>query len=328
MIRNPEYFAAIVEAGSLTKAAQKLYVSQPYLSQYLKQLEQNLNIELFDHTVSPLVPTYAGQLFYQYVLRQIHQEENFKNMLNDLKNDEAGHVKIGMPSWRASCTLPVIYPEFHNRYPKIQVTLTESAPASLTESLAVGSLDLAIMNEGSIPGDYLYKSLDYEVLSDEMFMFAVPREHPAVKQYLRQDPSTRPSPIALLKSIPLVTARTAKPLSAIIHQLTAELHIKPDRVLETDNFTTAVNMVTTGLACTFTMEGETLIPGRSDHVLYFPINVDTEKHSIVAVYRKGAYLSKPIRLFIDTGKECFARARDLAPSASVISYNCSTTPIQ
>lgn len=320
MIRNPEYFAAIVEAGSLTKAAKRLYVSQPYLSQYLKQLEQNLNIELFDHSASPLVPTYAGQLFYQYVLRQIHQEENFKNMLNDLKNDEAGHIKIGMPSWRASCTLPVIYPEFHTRYPKIQVTLTEASPASLTEGLAVGTLDLAIMNEGSIPGDYLYKNVDYEILSDEMFMFAVPREHPAVKKYLSQNPSNRPSPIVLLKSIPLVTARTAKALPAVIHQLTAELHIKPDRILETDNFTTAVNLVTTGLACTFTMEGETLIPGRSDHVLYFPINVDTEKHSIVAVYRKDAYLSKPIRLFIDTGKECFARARDLLPSASTISH--------
>ena len=53
MIRNPEYFIAIVESGSLTKAAKKLYLSQPYLSQYLKQLEQSLGVELFDPQSRP-----------------------------------------------------------------------------------------------------------------------------------------------------------------------------------------------------------------------------------------------------------------------------------
>ena len=92
MIRNPEYFIAIVESGSLTKAAKKLYLSQPYLSQYLKQLEQSLGVELFDHSVSPLTPTYAGQLFYRYLLRQIHQEENFRQLITDLKNEDAGRI--------------------------------------------------------------------------------------------------------------------------------------------------------------------------------------------------------------------------------------------
>lgn len=127
MIRNPEYFIAIVESGSLTKAAKKLYLSQPYLSQYLKQLEQSLGVELFDHSVSPLTPTYAGQLFYRYLLRQIHQEENFRQLITDLKNEDAGRIRLGMPYWRASCTLPVIFPEFHRKYPKIQLELSASS---------------------------------------------------------------------------------------------------------------------------------------------------------------------------------------------------------
>ena len=312
MIRNPEYFAAIVESGTLTKAAKKLYVSQPYLSQYLKQLEQSLNIELFDHSSSPLVPTYAGKLFYQYVLRQIHQEENLKNMLKDLNNYEAGHIKIGMPSWRASCTLPVVYPEFHKRYPKIKIELLEEPPAFLCESLSVGSLDLAIMNEGSIPGNFLDKKVDYEILSDERFFFAVPREHPAVQKYLSTEACNKPSPISLLKSIPLITTRTATMFAAVTHRFSSELHITPNRILETGNFTTALNLVATGTACAFTMEGETLVHGRTDHIVYFPLDVDIEKHSIVAVYRKDAYLSRPVRLFIDISKECFATARNLS----------------
>lgn len=310
MVRNPEYFIAIVEAGSLTKAAKKIYVSQPYLSQYLKQLEQSLGVELFDHSVSPLTPTYAGQLFYQYVLRQIRQEENFKHMLSDLKNETAGMLRLGMPYWRSSCTLPVIFPEFYRKYPKIRLNLSAySMPQQLIDNLTAGNLDLVIMNEGSIPSDAISKSVDYTVLSEETFMFAVPKEHPAVKEYQAIPPERRPSPITLLGKIPLVTTKTAKLLPAIIQDLAKKYHVQPEYLLETNNFTASVNMVASGFACTFTMEGELLIPGRTDHILYFPVEVATEKHSIVAVYRKDAYLSKISSLFIENARECFAIAK-------------------
>ena len=54
VLHNYEYFVAIVDEGSLTKAAEHLYVSQPSLSQYLKRLEANLGVELFDRSASPL----------------------------------------------------------------------------------------------------------------------------------------------------------------------------------------------------------------------------------------------------------------------------------
>ena len=67
VFKNYEYFIAIVESGSLTKAAEKLYVSQPSLSQYVKRLESSLGVELFDRTASPLRLTYTGERYYEYV---------------------------------------------------------------------------------------------------------------------------------------------------------------------------------------------------------------------------------------------------------------------
>ena len=61
VLHNYEYFVAIVDEGSLTKAAEHLYVSQPSLSQYLKRLEANLGVELFDRSASPLRLTYTGE---------------------------------------------------------------------------------------------------------------------------------------------------------------------------------------------------------------------------------------------------------------------------
>ena len=61
MFRNYEFFVAIAEAGSLTRAAEILYVSQPSLSQYLRRLESELGVELFNHRTSPLKLTYTGE---------------------------------------------------------------------------------------------------------------------------------------------------------------------------------------------------------------------------------------------------------------------------
>ena len=64
VLHNYEYFVAIVDEGSLTKAAEHLYVSQPSLSQYLKRLEASLGVELFDRSTSPLRLTYTGERYY------------------------------------------------------------------------------------------------------------------------------------------------------------------------------------------------------------------------------------------------------------------------
>ena len=71
-------------------------------------------------------------------------------------------------------------------------------------------------------------------------------------------------------------------------------------------------MVSAGFACTFTMEGEALMPGQNDSVLYFPVEFPLANHSIVAVYRKEAYLPKCSSLFIENARECFANAREEA----------------
>ena len=80
MFRNYEYFVAIAEAGSLTRAAEILYVSQPSLSQYLRRLESELGVELFNHRTSPLKLTYTGERYYESVKQMMRLEENIKRI--------------------------------------------------------------------------------------------------------------------------------------------------------------------------------------------------------------------------------------------------------
>lgn len=96
VFRNYEYFAAIVEAGSLTRAAEQLYISQPSLSQYVKRLEANLGVELFDRSTSPLRLTYTGERYYQYVLQLMKLDENVRREFQDIKNQTSGRLRLGV----------------------------------------------------------------------------------------------------------------------------------------------------------------------------------------------------------------------------------------
>ena len=103
VFRNYEYFVSIVEAGSLTKAAERLYVSQPSLSQYLKRLETNLGVELFDRSTSPLRLTYTGERYYQYVLQLMKLDENVRREFQDIQNQISGRLRIGVALWAPAC---------------------------------------------------------------------------------------------------------------------------------------------------------------------------------------------------------------------------------
>ena len=143
VFRNYEYFVAIVQAGSLTKAAEKLYVSQPSLSQYVKRLEESLGVTLFDRSVSPLRLTYSGERYYHYVLQLMKMDEDVRREFQDIRSSVSGRLRLGVALWRGACLLPDVFPEFHRRYPQIQIDLFEGSSASLQTELQNDRLDLA-----------------------------------------------------------------------------------------------------------------------------------------------------------------------------------------
>ena len=172
MFRNYEYFVAIAEAGSLTRAAEILYVSQPSLSQYLRRLESELGVELFNHRTSPLKLTYTGERYYESVKQMMRLEENIKKEFQDIKNQESGCLRLGVAFWRGACLLPDIFPEFHRQYPGIRIELMEDHSDKLALALMNGKLDIAVMN---LPHTLDYRKLTSDIIFEERILLAAPR---------------------------------------------------------------------------------------------------------------------------------------------------------
>ena len=300
--KKHEYFIAIVESGSLTKAAEKLYVSQPSLSQYLKKLETSLGVELFDHNKSPLQLTFTGERYYQYVLQSMKLDENIRKEFQDIKKAERGRLRLGIALWRGACLLPDVFPYFHKHYPGVQIELTEGSASMLENALINDKIDLAIMN---LPHNLNYSKLTCQTIFEEPILLAVPSKHHSVRQIIEScnyQGEYPIAPISILNELPLILTKPGQNLTHEIMDMLGKNKLEPKILLETGNLTTAINLVATGIACTFVPGEGAKISNHPEKVTYFALDVPDFKWPLAVVYRKDSYLPQISQLFIQTLK--------------------------
>ena len=310
-LRNTEYFIAIADSGSLTKAAELLYISQPSLSQYLKRLERSLGVELFDHKTSPLKLTYSGERYYAYV-KQIQQlDENINKELQDIKNQTGGRIRLGVAFWREACLLPDIFPEFHELYPDICLVLTEGTSHQLENWLMNDKLDIAVMNLTQFLN---HDRLTCEFIYKERILLAAPSQHPYVKSLLQDCRVLGGYPVApleLLNQMPFIPTKPNQNLTRQVMYALNQNRIEPNIPLDTGNLTTAINLTAMGMGCTFVPEEGAKVCQQPGKITYFTVDSPDFMWDFLVVYKKGAYLSQLSRLFIDYLKNHFIPKTEL-----------------
>ena len=144
-IRQLKYFLAILEEGSITKAAEKLHIAQPPLSHQLKLLEDELDIKLIERNTRKIQITDAGRIL-QYRSKQILElTENTKEELKNLKSGFKGLLSLGtVPSSSTTILLKKLN-AFHHRYPHINFKIRESNTDEILKLLSSGAIEIGII---------------------------------------------------------------------------------------------------------------------------------------------------------------------------------------
>ncbi|MBQ3759523.1 MAG: LysR family transcriptional regulator [Synergistaceae bacterium] len=299
---NPDYFLKIVECGSLTKAAEELIVSQPSLSQYIRRLERSLDAKLFDRKSSPMKLTYTGERYYQYALKLRDMNRNMRNEIADIQNQTSGRLKLGVTLWRGACLLPDIYPEFNSEYPNIKIELFEGRFNRLQRALMNNMIDIAV---APMPRSANFGELFYETLLEERIFLAVPSNHP----YVLSLNGKNSAGLDIFSQIPLIITKPGQNLTYEVESFFAKNHVDPIILFDTDNLTTAINLVAEGIACTFVPEEGAKICRREGRVTFLMTEPQILVWDLVAVYKKGSYLNNISRTFIDFMKRHFSEAK-------------------
>ncbi|PLP32368.1 transcriptional regulator CynR, partial [Klebsiella michiganensis] len=171
--RHLNYFIAVAEHGGFTRAAAILHVSQPALSQQIRQLEETLGVRLFDRSGRNTCLTDAGKVWLIYARRALRELAEGQRALHDVDDLQRGTLRVAvMPTFTHYFMGPLVA-SFYQRYPNITLDIQELAQDRMETLLLNDELDIGIAFDGSDSRDIVSQPLLSETLA-----LVVGRSHP------------------------------------------------------------------------------------------------------------------------------------------------------
>ncbi|GJD40850.1 LysR family transcriptional regulator [Methylobacterium bullatum] len=218
-LRQLRYFVQIAESGNVSRAAEVLSVAQPSLSQQIRNLEDELGVELFFRHARGVTPTEQGLTFYEHARRILHEVERAKDTVRSQATSPSGRISIGLPT--SACrglSLP-LYEEIAKALPNITLHIVEAMSGTLDEWIQAGRLDVALL--------YDHKAFEHVAWTEMMIedlMLIMPSRHPiACQDHISfQDVFRLP--------LPLVLPGRPNILRVVIEQLAARHEVTPTAI--------------------------------------------------------------------------------------------------
>ena len=276
-----EYFCAVSQYHSITQAAQKLYVTQPAISNAIRELEKEYSVSLFTRSKNHLTLTREGELFYQKASRLLETIRQTSLQLYDLGR-QIIPVKIGIPPLLSTLFFPEILLSFRDLYPDIPVELFEYGSIRAAALVQEEYLDLALVNMHFYDID---KMNSHRILADHIVFCVSPGHHLAKEKEVT---------IEMLKDEPLIMYNTDSVQNATLTNLFESAGIKPNVILHASQLYTIRNFISADLggACLYS----SILPD-CPGLVKIPIT-PLICQDIGLVWKKGKYLNNSVEKFI------------------------------
>lgn len=289
-LRQLQYAIQIAIERNFSRAAEKLHIAQPSLSQQLSKLEKEIGVLLFQRSTNSVELTHAGSLFVEKSQKILDMVEQLKKEMEDISQMKKGRLVVGSMPITGSTILPFVVPVFKAAYPEIEISLVEETSSNLETLTMNGQTDISLL---SLP--MREESLIYETLLEEEIVLAVPPRHPLTQ-------AKEPISISQLEKEAFIALKKGQGFRKLTLDLCQNAGIVPNIVFESSNMETVQSLVAAGMGIAFVPY---LISKRSFSELS-PVHLTLEgrpTRTLVIAYRKGRYLSKAAEAFVSTMKE-------------------------
>ncbi len=306
MFRWKNYVYEVYKEKSFSKAAHNLYISQPYLSAKIKAVEEELGSAIFDRSKSPLRLTETGEVYIRAAEEIFKIEEEIAGYINDMNSLRVGRLSIGASNVFAAYVLPSIITEFKNKYPDVEVKLTEGNTAALEEMLSQNTLDMVIDNN-----HYDSALYDRELYSCETILLAVPNKFEVCKKlskycideeklrtgaYLSSD--FEAVPLSELKEIPFVMLTPGNDTRIRGERLCAEAGFRPKIIIELNQQATAYMTSSTQMGATFVSDTLAVKLPNHQNLAYFKLGGTESKRNVYFYYKKRKAKTRAMEEFV------------------------------
>jgi LysR family hydrogen peroxide-inducible transcriptional activator len=300
-LRQLQYALQIAKEMNFSRAAEKLHIAQPSLSQQLSKLEKEIGVLLFQRNTNTVELTYAGIAFMEQAQKIVDSVEQLKREMGDISQMRKGKLIVGSLPITGSHILPLILPVFQSRYPEIEIVLVEETSANLEELTSRGETDICLL---SLPIEH--SALIYETLIEEEICLAVPQGH-QLAETDRQAPNS--IHLTMLRNEPFILLKKGQGFRQITIDLCKEAGFEPKIVFESSNIETVQSLVAAGMGIALVPRMVTRDRGISSAPVYISLAEPRPTRTLVIAYRKGRYLSKAAEAFITTLSEVMKSAQ-------------------
>jgi DNA-binding transcriptional LysR family regulator len=175
-------FLVLAREGNMTRAAERLHLTQPAVSAQLARLEGELGHALFDRSSKGMRLTPAGEVFAGHVEDVLRRLEEGQEALDALAGLERGSLAIGGGATATTYLLPPLLGEFHSRHPAIRMFVREQGSQGVVDALAAGELDLGVVTlPVALPKAGGVRLASQPWVQDELRLI-VPPDHPLARK--------------------------------------------------------------------------------------------------------------------------------------------------
>ncbi len=277
-------FYIVAEYGNISKAAKKLFVSQPAVTKSIKNLEENLGIKLFNRNSKGVLLTEEGKVLYEYVKNAYIQIEKGEKIVKQLKNKSKGVVRIGISNTLCKYYFMPFLKGFHEKYPDIKIEITNRVTLETLELLEKGSLDCAIVSK--VEG--VSSNLKFEELLKIQDIF-VSKEKPIKSVFPLED----------LKKFPMLFLEKKNATRKYIDEYLLKNNVDLEIDIEISSMEFLVEFAKIGLGVASVIENFVIEELEKKELYKWEIEPTIEPRFIGLLYNEKTNLSIASQTFID-----------------------------
>lgn len=282
------YIITLAEEKNMTRAAERLFISQSSLSYYLSKLEQELGTSLFLRGKSELVLTPAGQLYIEAAQEVMRIKEQLYWNISHL--DNRAHIRIFTTSLWGNQMLADILPVFKTAFPDVTFDLSHEDLVPIRKALQGGTIDFGLLSVGS------EQELDdtAELLRIEELFFAVPAIHPYV-QVNSSDTISQDELLTAFHNDIFLLSRKTSANRYLADQMFSKYKNAPSNICEVNGILLTVEMISRNMGVSLIpLSGKTM----EDKIHYYSCSPKLYRYNIL-LHRKNLVLNKPEKTFFD-----------------------------
>ena len=315
MFSKYNYVYQVYKERNCTRAAEKLFISQPSLSVAIKNIEKKIGADLFERMGSSVRLTQVGEEYIATARQIMSAEKEFINRVNDINDLKTGKLIVGGTNYLSSYVLPKVINHFNKLHPYIDVELVEANSSNLGTMIDNDQIDIIIDSFVETPDDY--KGF---FLASENILLCVPRDREINKKLkkFRIEPESiykdsvdldelESVPIKLFKDEKFILLKKGNDMYKRAMNFFNGEGVEPNVVYRVDQLNISYALAESGIGLCFATDTFLKYGRGSDNVLLYKIKNEQYSRNLYIAHKKNRYCTKAMAEFIRVTREILCK---------------------